>query len=501
MRDHQYMNVKRTASKIFLIGLSIIIILLVVGVIYLQNNITRISRNALENLVEKESDGKYHLFYEELEVGLFSSEIVVKKIRLQPDSAKLKKDSITKNIFTVDIQKLKIDVASLHLLLFNDELVIGGIQIFEPFVTINNIKPKENTKASHEDIEDLYSLISKHLQSLKINKFHIQDGGFEFLKKNFRLEHINLVIENFVLDENTDNKQLFKEEIELTIRNQSLLLPDSVHFLKCDLFHVSTKDSILECSNLAIEPQNRSKLEQSDQNQIDIFQIHMPSIKIKGVDYLKAYKDKNVHINEMLITEPDVQIENQNKNEESKDKKLLDFIFKNIATELNVDHFHLINGKFSIKLYGSKKEHLIETAYTDIEFFKVHFDSSNYKLDKKDNYFENAQVTIRKQVYNLKDSIHQVSFDKLNINTFDSTLQITGLAIKPHTPVSDSLFYVAIEVPDIVLNKVDYIDAIRTKTLKTGALKIDRPSISIHQPPTNDTLKLSVNPGTLNGKY
>ncbi len=497
MCDHQFMNVKRTASKIFLIGLTIITILLVVGIIYLQNNITRISRNALENLVEKECEGKYHLFYEELEVSLFSSEIVVKKIQLKPDSTTLKKDSTTKNIFTVAIKKLKIDIASLHRLLFNDELIIDGIQIFEPFVTINNIKSRERPKASHEEVEDLYSLISQHLKSLKINRFQLEDGGFEFLKNSFKLEHINLLIENFVLDENSDNKQLFKEEIELTIRNQSFLLPDSIHFLKCDLFHVSTKDSILECSNLTVEPHNRNNREESDQNQLDIFQIHMPSIKIKGVDYLKAYKDKNVHINEMLITEPDVQIENQKINDENKDKKLLDFIFKNIATELNVDHFHLVNGKFSIKLYGSKEEHLIETAYTDIEFFKVHFDSSNYKLDKKDNYFENAHVTIRKQVYNLKDSIHQVSFDKLNINTFDSTLQITGLAIKPHSPVADSLFYIEMEAPDIVLNKVDYIDAIRTKTLKTGILKFERPSISIHQPPTNDTLKLSVDPAYL----
>ncbi len=483
------MVIKHTVTKVILIVAGILVILFIAASIYIDRNLNRISKEVLEELVIKESGGKYKLKYQELDISFFRSRITIEDIAFQPDSSVIFADSSVKTIYQANVKALVINLTSVFPLLLKNELLIEGVEVHQPYLRLyktgNN---SENEDDPDQETKSLYQLISNHLQSLSISSFKVLSGGFELENNNFSLDKIDFTLENIRIDENTSTRKVLQnEEIEITIRDQSFLLPDSLHMAEYEIFHLSTKDSVLEFKNISIQPKEDIHVKNDGHNHKDIFHICVPDVRLSGIDYLKAYYEKSLVVKEISIHNPTVLIEDQKENNDAtKDKKILDFLFTKIATKVHIEHFKLSNASFDVMLFGSQEEHRFQIAHTEVELFEVHLDSSNYRIDKKDKYFENAIITIREEKYNLKDSIHQVAFDKLKINTFDSTLQINGLAIKPHVPVNENMSYLNIEVPKIYLNKVDYLAAINTKELKTGILTINRPSVFI-QPLKKDT--------------
>lgn len=483
------MAIKHKATKVILTVLGILVILFIAVSVYLDRNLNKISKEVLEELVVKQSEGKYKLNYKELDISFFRSAITVEDIVFQPDSAVIFSDSSIKTVYQAEVKEVVINLTSIFPLIFKNELRIKGVEVHEPAVrlykTANNTEQEDEPE---EETKTLYQLISKHLQALSISSFRVYNGGFTLENNNFSLNKIDFTLENVLIDEHTSNRKVFQnEEIEITIRDQSFLLPDSLHIAEYEIFHLSTKDSVLEFKNISVQPKDDQHVKKDGHNHEDIFHVCIPDIRLSGIDYLKAYYNKKLSIREISISNPKVLIEDQKENNDpKKDKKILDFLFTKVATVVDIKHFELTNGSFDVMLFGSQEEHRFEVAHTDVELFEVHLDSSNYRIDKKDKYFENAVLTIRDEMYNLKDSIHQVTFDKLKINTFDSTLQINNLAIKPHVPVNNTMHYLKIEIPKTSLNKVDYLAAINSKVLKTGALNITRPSIFI-QPADSST--------------
>ena len=101
----------------------------------------------LPHLLSDKNDSPYHIQYKELEISLFSKNIVATGITVVPKERK--KDSLRKNGIFCSVERITIDDFSLLSLLFSNKIEANTITIFGPKVTLfkDNDKTINSTKS------------------------------------------------------------------------------------------------------------------------------------------------------------------------------------------------------------------------------------------------------------------------------------------------------------------------------------------------------------------
>jgi len=130
----------------------------------------------------------------------------------------------------------------------------------EPEILLKNIQGGEK-KESKVGLAEIYS---EYLNGIYVERFEIHDGSLTLDNKvrirqdSLSFGKINLVLENFELDDETevgDTKEtFFAENLHLELEDYALKLADNLHIFKADKILLDTKDQLIEIDGFAIRP-------------------------------------------------------------------------------------------------------------------------------------------------------------------------------------------------------------------------------------------------------
>ena len=168
-------------------------------------------------------------------------------------------------LYEFTIPELSLSNADFHNAFFNKKLSIDTLSIkkpqiyYENFALLKQLKPKP-------DFEDLFLLISNYLDDIHINTVEIPDGKIRLINHSKKDKTISLdnqfsmKLENLQINENQfdQNKLLFSEYVDFSLRDHIIRLSDNVHVLKAGEVGFSTRRNEIFVLNARLYPEPTS---------------------------------------------------------------------------------------------------------------------------------------------------------------------------------------------------------------------------------------------------
>jgi len=463
----------------------------------------------LKEIIQRDSKGLYRLEYEELDLRVVYKELSVKGLRLIPDSTKVAQlvahDTLkTHNIFEATVTDAFIGVENIPSIYLDRELTVTGIQITNPnFKMVRYTAPKQKTKPKKKSFEiaDIQEIVLENLRRFKINFFKIHNASFEVthyehtqLLSSYALSNVSITLDDFHLDSLSgaqQSKAFFTEDLDITIKNYSLNLADGIHILRVNEVGVSTGKSELYLDSLSVFPKDNLTAEDSAKG---LYDIKVPSLKIQGLNFEKAYFQNHILIENIVLSQPSVKILAKivqdslpkiNKKEKINQQAFLRSIL-NYSPSISIRKFHL--NKASLD-FSMNQKNGIGAIVHDISFVleNFHLDSNNIESRAKHLYSDHVSATVKNHTFNLPDGIHKLKVGEVGISTSKSEVYATNVHVEPkkqsipelmhQTDVKD--FY-DLHLPEMRISGIDLWTAYIQSIFNIEKIQITSPNMHFY---------------------
>jgi hypothetical protein len=334
---------KLNRKRYWLIGLGSLVVLIALLYLPLQrvfhDYTSKLVYATLSDMVETSTEGKYVIEYDDLRYSIFKQRIKLSNFAYYPkDTSGLLADTfadVNKYHVGIEVKTMEIIIENQLDFFMTSELRIANVKIDEPYVRVLNQRVKKQEVELGKFAGNLYQIVTDYLKifelsNLEVNKarmtYYLNTKGYF---KTFDFNPFSFKVRDFKMDKstgfNSKDNPLFSEDFEFNSGQQSFVLPDSVHKVSFDRFTVSLRKEYLELNNVKIEP--IIAIDSIKTSHIDVF---VPTLKLKGVDFEKAYLENEIDIEKLVIERPAIVLN-------WKEEKQLDLEKVDTSIALNID--------------------------------------------------------------------------------------------------------------------------------------------------------------------
>ncbi|TAD98644.1 MAG: hypothetical protein EAZ97_10545 [Bacteroidetes bacterium] len=407
----------------------------------------------LQNLVESESKGLYALNYEYLHLNFFDKTLIIKNLSLTSDSLLAQKgvaDKTSKHIFEAKISETKIKIEEVLPIYFHRQLKISGLSLQKPAFQLHTYQHEKQPKIQKSfRITDLENVIWEHLKVLHIKEFDMKNASFhvhhyqESKTHSYHIQNVNLDVDNLLLDSAArQNRQLFPTDIlDLNIKDYVLFLDDRLHQLEIEEIGLSAQKSEIYFKNIHFFPQKDSKILLDSANNVNLYDILVPEIRIKGLDFAKLYGQEKIDIEKIIFQNPHIQIINQRQHQQkSKRNQTLKSILKYISS-ISIRELLLDSAKVEV-IIDKKRQSELTFENISLLLQDFHLDSLTLQQNANHLYSKDLDLIIRDHVFYLPDQIHTLKAKEIGISTSQSMIYVNKLLLrsKQNTEKEKNLF-------------------------------------------------------------
>ncbi len=405
-------------------------------------------------VVERESDGFYEVSFDEIQVRLLTRELEFKNFRLTTDSASRASFELglepRDNMYICSIPSLKMQIRSLYDLYFSRMLYVSSIELIEPEVQWHKSPGEKSPVTLSLETGEFYQLITEYLYHFEITGFSIQNGNFIYVKdvthpeNAYHVGPVNAVVKNFEIDEikgQQKDKFLNTESLFLQIKDQTVLLADSIHVVQFDELRLSTENSEVAFKNLKLVPRGEKMPVPENLNS---FEVTIPDFRIRGVDFVKAYNDNILDIGEIQFEDPTINIYEVNatkrrKRDLARNTSIADLI-TSLFDAVRVENFNLDKVSLDLKFYAGKNQDRFTVQNARVRLMNFDVDTSTVIFSRDNTLFDHIDFSVDHYAYFLPDSVHRLYVKNFRFSTLDSLISGDSLVIAPMEGLSEEAF-------------------------------------------------------------
>lgn len=488
----------------FLIGLNLVI----------NHYVEKIVGTLIREFVQEKSNGFYTIDFKEIAYVLTEGRLLVNDFKFEIDPGHKENLDLGKldqhYVYLASIPKLHIDIIEFWSIFVNRKLRVIGIEIGSPDIKIINLNKNKRPKRISFEAGNLYGVISGHLKELKINDFKISDGNLvhETFQgpdyDNFNIKGVTFEVKNFQVNEKSNtrsDKFFYTDDISLEIKNQLLLLKDSIHKVTFDKFYISTLNNELGFENFKL---TRRDTTLTNKKTHDHYEVNVPILKLTGIDFLSAYNNNLLMIDSIHLANPTINVKKRSIGVQSKKNrlKLMDILML-YHEQIRINHFNLSDAKliFIDELRDRPKKYSIDHISAYVKNVKIDtFRNPKYKYGFD---FDKADLVIKDYEMTLPDSLNTIKFDEFTISSNPFEIAVKNLIIHPDlsTVSSSKKNRMYADFPYISVSGFDFAKAINKDTFLIKELFVQEPNIKIFPSSTIKTEKQKSAPGGLFGIY
>ncbi|MFY0598580.1 MAG: hypothetical protein JXR03_02835 [Cyclobacteriaceae bacterium] len=384
----------------------------------------------LKNLISEQSKGRYELDFSEINVSFVEKQILIIDLELIK-SQHLNTDT-SSQLYTISIPKLELTIGSILSIYLGKEIEIKGISIHDPEISISSSKSRQKSSFSFE-AGSLYNSISEYINAFSVNDLAIENASVEFSKSDLKnplevlVNQIDFTIDNFLVDSTASadtSKFLYTDKIELIISNQNFSLPDSIHYISFDEFHISTGTGDILFKNLELLP--REEIDLSTIN--SFYEIQIPEFNFRGLDFSRAYLENELHLDSLRILNPIVKVQTKKNNSpKGKNLDLLDLSTR-LFEKFEIKKLYVDDASIDII---TDHKHSYTGQEVNLEIEKIKIDSSKIASKSWTELIENIRVEGNNFETFLMDSTHLLQAGRFMYSSFESEVGLYDLLIKP----------------------------------------------------------------------
>ena len=443
------------------------------------------------------NDNIHYLYANNINISTKNSKLIANNIGMRPINESRKfLATVDNNYFRIQAPEIEFKNFDIYDFYFEKDINIGMVAINIPSIEIVNIlkKIKQKTSVYNKTLElDLSQLISGSLNSIMVDSFYVNNGSLKFYYNNwqdepvYKARQISLDMKKFDLKENSNNIQtkiFYADELTLRIDTFSTILPDQVHFLTINSIDFSTIDRSITASKLILTPYSKAR-------SINRLAVSIPLLNIKGADFFNLYHQRIFNMASLSISPSNFKIRIAEKNRLKKQtddrKNPLEIITTNFVKQLSIRSLHLGKSSFELTQFS---EDSISTTYKGKASFElkrffinpITFESDYINLFYADKF----RLILNNYQQELKDRIHFLESNTLEVSNIDSIIEITGFKIRPKND-PDSIFTLnlrnkifEIDLIQTSIKGIDIDKAYNDSSLIANSISLLRPEIKVY---------------------
>ncbi len=502
--------------KRWAIGILAVIGMLIGLDLVMNHYIEKVVGTLIREVVHDKSNGFYTIDFDEIAYILNEGRLRVNELKFEisPDF----KDQLDlgnlpqQYVYRANIPRLHIDIIEFWSIFFRRKLRVIGIEIGSPDIRILNLNKNKAPKRISFEAENLYGVISEHLTELKINNLKISDGNLLYETyqgpdyDNFNIKGVTFEVKNFQVNEESNlrsDKFFYTDDISLEIKDQLLLLKDSIHQITFDKFYISTLNNELEFENFHLSRRDTTLIHKKE---LDHYEVSVPVLRLSGIDFLSAYNDNFLTIDSIELGDPTINIKKRSEGVRGQSKKnrfkLMDVLML-YHDQIMINHFNLRDANliFTDESQNQPIKYSIDQISAFMKNIKIDtFRNPKYKYGFD---FERADLVIKDYEVTLPDSMNTVKFDEFTISSNPFQISIKNLMIHPDVSVPSTTEKTRMyaDFPYILVSGFDFAKAINKDTFLIKELYVQEPDIKLFPSTKAKTENQKIVPGGFFGLY
>jgi len=419
-----------------------------------------------------------------------------------------------KAIYKAYFPEVVIRDVKLNELYFNNNLTIEKILLNNASFELVG-KKSESTKARRKGKYDLYDLIAGMVEFVQVDTFSLQNASFKF-KRNFddsnataSIKNMSISLNDFYIDsvayQNKD-KILYSSDLVLNIEDYKMIMGDQIHTLSASHVKVDSKNRIFNAQNVTLRP-DRIGLKYARDNNKKLYDISIPNLALIEADLHLAYNYKNLNVNTLKLSYPQLNIDNYQDSSNLKNKKEnkkgdLHAMVSPFLNKISIQKISLDSGKFDLSQWQDTVRTGFSEGKIDMKIFNFAYSDEYLKESGRRLFYgDKFQATLSDYRLKMNDKLHKIEINSVYLSSEDSVVKIIGLELKPdfdkdfvsNLKSKDKNQLFNFRVPSIDVFNIDLAQALISKNLKIDSIIINQPKFEFQSFAFNKRKELIVN--------
>ncbi|MCH7404549.1 AsmA family protein [Belliella aquatica] len=368
---------------------------------------------------------------------------------------------------------------------FNKKLNINQIRIPSPKINIYTYRSKDEENEEKVEREELLNLLENYFTEVSVDSLILIKGSLNYENtirdrlRTFAEDNVSIAVKNFFIDQNTDSedfRSLFSEEVDLSLNNYVFSIADGKYNIVADRINFNTSREEIITSNVRLTPSRQADVK----TQISAV---IPTLSFTGVDLESFLFENNLNLKKVKFSGSSVNIlvdrDFENK-EVSNRQRNRERILPKTINVITIDTVSAENANFSLSYQeqGSRSE-LVKTGI-NLSIFDFMLDSTVLAKGDISGFFGGLALDIDEFWLTLSDSVHRVTFSKVELDTRYEGILLNNLRIIPHSlSGKPGIPVISGHVPTALIKTSALADIQMRKDLWISELRLFRPDIEI----------------------
>lgn len=449
------------------------VILLIGGNYWVRHNI----ENIIQNLVNRESGGKYRL-----EIQKIKYHNKLQRFEALNTHLFLMDTLRQENRTDVKIPYLEFRLKSVWDVIFHKKLVLDSVICKAPTFNIHPaLKDTTENISVPEQLGEIYLQIEKAMQNMQVKKLRFTNSNINLFtpggsKRVIRLHNIDFGIDGFAVNaqKSNTNQFFFSENIFVHSGQQSFIFPDGIHELTFSSLSISTDHQIIALNNCTLNGT-------SPDSSSAIYKVHFDTLKLINTDFMALYRKSLIKVDSVYCrgSDFDFAFNNSKKRKKISPNTFINSVLQNLFGDIQIKYIGIINSNISVQ---SKREDKTISFVTK---------GNNFTLKEiKVAAHEEEPVQVGSINFDVKnyvsftdDSLYKISFDSVALT--NRQLKLVNFSLLPGVKNKDHALR-KLAIPGLTLKGLSLGDLIFDKKIKMDEALLQNPSLIIESKGKNE---------------
>ncbi|MGY6546501.1 hypothetical protein [Arthrospiribacter ruber] len=390
----------------------------------------------------------------------------------------------TLDIFVPKFTATGVDIRKAY---FDGILNIRDIRVPSPKISIIRHRPgQEEEDREGVDQQEILDLLTNYFSEIKVERLSLQQGTLNYENyvrdriRTFAEENVSISVRNFYLNKDASPEELrslFSEEVDLQLNNYVFNIADGKYNILADRINFNTAKEEIIASNVSLNPRRNF----TDKTRVS---VTIPEMAFRGVDLEGFLFENELKLEMVKFTGSDVNILINNDLDEedtsSPRRGRRDRSLPKTIDVISIDTIQAEEAQFKLAFReGGSQRELINTGI-NLAFYDFLLDSAIIGRGDISGFFSGLSLDIDEFWLTLPDSMHQVTFSKVELDTRYEGVLVNNFRIipkelsgKPGVPIFSG------HIPTALIKTNKLADLQESGELIISELRLFRPDIEV----------------------
>jgi hypothetical protein len=436
------------------------------------------------------SDSIHWIKGEYVKLSSFEDNIRIEGLQLFP--VQFAEMPRARNILDIEVSELMINNANLKKTYNESVLDMEEVVLVEPKIVLKDLQGKKKNPSD----ASVSLVFQEYLKGVYFKRFEIRDGSLvmdnrlKIRQDSLSFGKVNLLLENFALDENTENSEgrsfFLADNLHLEFEDYALKLADNLHFFKANRLSLDTKKQEIIIDGFSIKPpqnvQTKAVLETYGKN--SVLDIFVPKFEAKGVDIVNAYFEGILHVKQINVPRPQISIksfkptETDSAAQDAMTRQEIADLLTNYFDEVRVDSLSLFDGTMSLESSSTKGTQSFSDKDIDLGIKNFHVQKGADFSNMGFLFSEEVDLQLNRYIFNIADGKYTMDAERINFNSANEEIIARNVKVRPRQDLNEKL-KISATIPTMLFRGVDLERFLFENQLGLQKLELDDALVNI----------------------